>query len=74
MTLAIPAGDWACPNCGLTSQELREQERRKSHIAALLREREGYEAEGDEEKIAAVDASLHGYGYDAPQPRGKRAA
>lgn len=49
-------------------------EERKDYIAALLREKEGYERqEGKEEQIQAVDAELKRVGYEAKAPS-KRAA
>lgn len=45
---------------------------RKSYILALLREREGYAAKGDEDGIAAVDAELGRVGYAAHIERGEQ--
>jgi len=37
-------------------------------IAALIRERAGYEAQGNEEGVAAVDAELRAFGHKAAAP------
>lgn len=47
-------------------------EERKAHIAALLRERRGYEIWSNQGGMDAVDAELRRIGYEASPPR-KRA-
>ena len=46
--------------------DTKEQE--KAQIAALLREREGYERSGNKERMAAVDAELRRLGHKASAP------
>lgn len=48
-------------------------EERAATIAALIREKAGYEARGDKDGIAAVDAELERIGANAA-PSAKRAA
>lgn len=43
-------------------------EQRKAHIAALLREREGYERFGLDKRVAEVDEQLKAYGHNAETP------
>ncbi|MFF8910169.1 hypothetical protein [Streptomyces olivaceoviridis] len=44
-------------------------------IAALLRERDGYEQRGLTDRVAEVDAQLEHYGYDDEDgPKGRRSA
>ncbi len=43
-------------------------EQRKAYIAALLREREGYERYDHAEKVEEVDAELKRVGYQAKTP------
>jgi hypothetical protein len=43
-------------------------EQKKAHIAALLRERDGYERYGLTERVAEVDAELSRWGHRAQTP------
>jgi hypothetical protein len=47
-------------------------EQKRDHIAALLREREGYVRYGRDEKVQEVDAQLAKFGHGA-KPPAKRA-
>lgn len=53
-------------------KKAREESRRQSTIAALLRERRGYQIHGDDANAAAVDAELKRLGA-AAKPPAKRA-
>lgn len=43
-------------------------QKRQAHIAALIREREGYERSGKAERVKAVDAELRRLGHEAAPP------
>jgi len=43
-------------------------EQRQARITALLRERVGYEARGDKDRVKAVDAELAAYGAEGKAP------
>lgn len=46
---------------------MTDQER-KAHIAALVREREGYERAGKSDRVKAVDAELRRLGHEGAPP------
>lgn len=50
------------------SKEQLTKEQTKDYIAALLREREGYERYGNAEGLASVDAELERVGHKAKTP------
>lgn len=51
-----------------TDGKASEDERRRSIIAALLRERRAYEIHGDKGGVKAVDAELRRLGHEAAPP------
>jgi hypothetical protein len=43
--------------------DIVEEQRRRDWIGALLREREGHERQGDEERVRHIDEQLVRYGH-----------
>lgn len=62
----------ACPNCGYSAEQARDEHRRRDHVAALLVERAGYEQHGRADRVAEVDKQLAYYGYEAGPAAKKR--
>jgi hypothetical protein len=62
MDVSVPA-DFVCPGCGLTAEDMRQEEWCKSQIRALLVEREGYLQRGLTDDVAEVDRQLEYFGH-----------